>query len=81
MKAYEGNNRTVKARNYQEAAEKLFGQTYYENPATGGLIPTTYVVRHNGYAIVKVYCVGDKQGAFWGVKQAVPMVYTIKRVK
>ncbi|MCI9418361.1 MAG: hypothetical protein HFI82_13445 [Eubacterium sp.] len=79
MAKYICEGKTVNARNYTEAAEKLFGQTYYKNPGCCGTIPTTYVWRHNGYAEVKVFKVGDKQGSYWGVQAAVPKTYEIKR--
>lgn len=74
---YKGNS--VMAKNYHEAAEKFFGQEFYKNPANNGKIQTTYVERHSGYAIVKVYKVGDKQGSFWGVQAATPKIYKIER--
>lgn len=79
MAKYIFNGNTITAKNYQEAAEKIFGQKYYKNPANDGTIPTTYVERHNGYATVNVYKVGDKQGTFWGAQAAIPKVYKIKR--
>ena len=78
MTQYNFNGKTVTAKNYQEAAEKLFGQEYYKDPANR-TIQTTYVECHRGYATVKVYKVGDKQGILWGVQAAAPKVYKIER--
>lgn len=80
MAKYICEGKTIDAKNYTEAAEKLFGQTYYKNPQGGGTIPTTYVWRHNGYAEVKVFQVGDRQGSYWGVWAARPKCYEIKRI-
>lgn len=84
MNKYSDGINTVSALNYKEAAEKLYGQHYYHNPTVrpeiNGDIPTTYVYKHRGYASVSVYAVGDKQGEFWGVQQAKPARYTIRRI-
>lgn len=78
---YTDHKKTVTAKNYQEAAEKLYGQTYYPNPKGGGLVPTTYVVIHRGYADVEVFKVGDKLGTYWGVAKAHPKRHTLYRIK
>lgn len=69
-------NIAVKARNYQEAAEKLYGQS---KGCKGQ--PTTYIYRHNGYADVKVYTEGAKIGTYYGVVADIPVIHTLKRVK
>lgn len=77
MKKYTDGVKTVKARNYQEAGEKLYGQQIYHIPNRDWDLWTTYVTRHNGYATVKVYNVGDKQGTYWGVEAADPVMHKI----
>lgn len=78
-------NKVVVAKNFQEAAEKLYGQTPYQNPAITkfeSLLETTVVHKtHKGTADVKVYNVGDKQGTFWGVQAATPKLHTLTKVK
>lgn len=69
------NNNTVKANNYQEAAEKLYGQ----HKGFSGC-QTTYARRHNGFAEVTVYNEGDKIGSYYGVQAARPAVHTLRRV-
>lgn len=81
MSKYEFNNKIVSAKNYQEAAEKIFGQEYYKNPSGSGEIATTYTKRCKGCAIVRVYKIGDKQGRFWGVQAATPAEYKIRKVR
>lgn len=68
------NGRTVKANNYLDAAEKLYGQS----KGFGGC-PTTYAHRHNGYADVKVYNAGDKIGTYYGVAAARPAKHILRR--
>jgi len=81
MKTYsDEKGNTVKARNYTEAAEKLYGQKWYRVDGQETLLPTTYCDRHLGYAEVKVYNVGDKQGSYWGVQSANPQEHTLKEV-
>lgn len=81
---YTDGTKNVSAKNYNEAAEKLYGQEFYHNPCVrndiNGDIPTTYVHVHKGYATVIVYNVGDKQGSYWGVQAAQPQRYTLRRV-
>jgi hypothetical protein len=81
MRKYTDGEKIVEAENYKEAAKKIFGLTYYPNPGSiTGIIPTTYVYIHNGYAEVLVYNVGDKQGTYWGVGAATPKRYTLRRI-
>ena len=85
MSKYTDGKKIVAAPNYQAAAEKLYGQEHYHNPAVKpeydyATIPTTYVYVHNGYADVAVYSVGDKQGSYWGVQAAIPKRYVIRRI-
>ena len=68
------NNNTVKANNYQEASEKLYGQ----HKGYSGC-PTTYAYVHKGYAEVKVYKEGDKIGTYYGVQAATPEKHTLRR--
>jgi hypothetical protein len=68
MKTYKDENgKKVKAKNYQDAAEKLYGVALDIRKQSG-----TYTYRHNGYADVKVYKKGDKVGTFYGVQAATP---------
>ena len=80
MSKYLFNGKVVVARNYDDAAEKFFGQFYYPNPLNGSILQTTYVNVHCGFATVKVYDIGDKQGSYWGIQAATPRVYEIKRI-
>lgn len=71
----------VSANNYTEAANKMFANVEYENPSKSGLpLDTVYTDRSNGYARVRVFKVGDKQGTIWGVQAAIPKLYTLKRM-
>ena len=73
MKTYvDEMNNTVKAKNYWEAAEKLYGQ----HKSYSGTF-TTYAEVHRGYAFARVYKEGDKVGSYWGVQSARPVVHTI----
>jgi hypothetical protein len=87
MKLYKDENGIiVRATNYRNAAEKLYNQEYYHNPAcrpelATAKIPIVYTERHNGYATVKVFNVGDKQGSHWGVQQTFPIKHTLKIYK
>ena len=85
MKKYTDGTQVVTAKNYQEAAEKLYGQHYYHCPGanqdTKKDIQTTYVYRHRGYADVAVYNIGDKQGTYWGVQAATPQHHTLRRIQ
>lgn len=78
-------NQVVKAKNYTEAAEKLYGQSTYHNPAVqehiDSNLATTNCVKHKGYADVHVYPVGAKQGTFWGVEAATPVEHKLVKVK
>lgn len=81
---YTDGIKTVTAKNYKETAEKLYGQTYYQQPGStnpDNTIPTTYTHVHSGYADVEVFNVGDKQGTFWGVQTARPQRHVLRRVK
>lgn len=81
---YTDGIKTVTAKNYKEAAEKLYGQTYYQRPESAdpnNTIPTTYTRVHSGYADVDVFNVGDKQGTFWGVQAARPRRHVLTMVK
>lgn len=81
MKAYiDESGNTVKARNYTQAAEKLYGQKWYKVNGLGDNLPTTYCYRHLGFARVHVYSVGDKQGTYWGIQAADPQVHTLHEV-
>lgn len=73
--------RTIKANNYVEAAQKLYNNTDYQDPKGGGLIPTVYVYKHNGYADVAVFKIGDKQGTYWGVQRAIPAKHKLTVAK
>lgn len=85
MKKYTYGTKTVTAKNYKEAAEKLYGQTYYACPGAANpdkyKIPTTYTHVHSGYANVEVFNVGDKQGTYWGIQAALPQRYILHRIK
>jgi hypothetical protein len=87
MKLYKDETGAIiKATNYRNAAEKLYNQQYYHNPACRpeletAKIPTVYTERHNGYATVKVFNVGDKQGSYWGVQRAFPIKHILKIYK
>lgn len=70
------SGRTVKASNYDDAAEKLYGQS----KGFGGC-PTTYAYRHNGYADVDVYKAGDKIGTYYGVAAARPEKHVLRRLE
>ena len=65
---------TVKANNYTDAAEKLYGQSKGYSGCK-----TTYVRRHNGYADVDVYKAGDKIGTYYGVEAARPVRHILWR--
>lgn len=82
---YTDGIKTVTAKNYKEAAEKLYGQTYYACPGAANpdkdKIPTTYTHVYSGYADVEVFNVGDKQGSYWGVQAARPQRYRLRRIK
>lgn len=69
------NNNEVKASNYQEAAEKLYGQ---DKGYSG--CRTTIAKAHRGYADVRVYKAGDKIGSYYGVQAATPAEHTLKRM-
>lgn len=72
---------SVKAKNYKEAADKMFKCTYYQCPKSDFTIPTVYAEPDfHGSCIVKVYKPGDKQGSYWGVQAATPQKYTLKRL-
>lgn len=81
---YTDGTNTVTANNYQEAAEKLYGQHYYHNPGVRddieGDISTTYAHVRRGFAEVEVYNIGDKQGTYWGVQAAKPARYILRRI-
>ena len=76
------NGKTVKAKNYREAAEKLYGQgRSYQDKSY-----TTYVnVRRDesgaGWAEVDVYKPGDKIGTFYGVAACTPKKHVLRRIK
>ncbi len=78
-------NQVVEAKNYKEAAEKLYGQTLYHNPVVqehlDSNLATTNVEKHKGYADVHVYRPGDKQGTFWGVEAATSEKHKIVKIK
>lgn len=69
------NKNEIRANNYQEAAEKLYGQYKGYNGCR-----TTYTRVHNGYADVLVYAEGDKIGTYWGVAAATPVRHTLRRI-
>lgn len=69
------NNNTVKAANYQKAAEKLYGQ----HKGFSGC-PTTYARTHRGYAEILVYKEGDKIGTYYGVQAATPTKHMLQRL-
>lgn len=76
--------KTVKAKNYQEAAVKLYGQKMYKVTGHDDTLGTTYAQPHrnadgSGYATVYVYQEGDKQGTYWGVQAATPERHTLTR--
>jgi len=76
------NGNTVKAKNYLDAAENLYGQgRSYQDKSY-----TTYVnARRNaegdGWADVAVYQPGDKIGTFYGVQAATPKKHVLRRIK
>lgn len=67
---------TIKAANYRDAAEKLYGQGKGINGC-----PTTYSTIHRGFAAVEVFKEGDKIGTFYGVQAATPERHTLEIVK
>ena len=70
MKTYiDENNYTVKANNYQEASEKLYGQHKGFNGCH-----TTYARTHRGYADILVY----KIGTYYGTQSATPVRHILK---
>jgi len=71
--------RSVKARSYKEAAENLYGQEHYYIPGFGNRLRTTYVDRSIGYATVRKYRVGAKQGSYWGIQAARPVRHMLRR--
>lgn len=79
MKKYTDGYTTVTAKNYTDAAVKLYGQIYYKNPACKGTVPTTCTHVYRGYADVEVYNIGDKQGTYWGCAAARPQRYILRR--
>ena len=77
MKIYKDENgKTVKAKNYQDAAEKLYGIAKDINGQKA-----TYSHRHNGYANVNVYPEGAKVGTFYGVSETTPERHILKVIK
>lgn len=76
MRTYsDETGKTIKAHNYQDAAEKLYGVAKDYNGRHA-----TYVSRHNGYADVRVYAEGDKVGTYYGVQAATPTRHTLRRI-
>lgn len=76
MKYIDENGNTTTAKNYLEAAERLFGQgKSYAGSAT------TYAHTRRGYADVLVYKAGDKIGSYYGVQAATPERHTLKRAR
>lgn len=74
MKTYrDENGQTVKARNYQDAANKLYGVAKDINGQKA-----TYAHRHNGYAKVNVYPEGAKVGTFYGASGTAPERHTLR---
>ena len=80
MGKYKFENKTISAKNYMEAANIFFNDTVYPNPSGCGDLHTVYHITHKGFAEVKVYQVGDKQGSYWGVQAARPKIYKIYKV-
>lgn len=77
MKTYiDETGKTVRAKNYLEAAEKLYGQAL----DIKGQSPTTYAYISKGFATVKVYGAGAKVGTYWGVQATTPAVHMLKVV-
>jgi len=56
------NGDTVTAKNFQEAAERLYGQAFYIIEGNVYEHKTTYALRFRSYADVHVYEKGDRQG-------------------
>lgn len=77
MRTYKDENgSTVKAKNYQEAAEKMFGIAKDVNGQKA-----TYAHRHNGYANVNVYPEGAKVGNYYGASETTPQRHILTRIK
>lgn len=76
----QGQGTIVFANSYLDAAVQLFGQKLYELPGKQWKLRTTYVRVRKGYAEVRVYKPGDKQGSYWGVAQDIPEMYILRRV-
>lgn len=73
MKTYiDENNNTVKANNYQEASEKLYGQHKGFNGCN-----TTYARTHRGYADILVFKENDKIGTYYGAQSATPVKHIL----
>ena len=81
MSTYTDGSRTVTAKNYADAAIKLYGNHVYSLKDREGTLNTTYVHRRRGYAEVCVYHIGDKQGSYWGVQAAVPDKYVLRKIQ
>lgn len=77
MRTYiDENGNKTRANNYQEAAEKLYGQAKSINGA-----PTTYVYRLRNRAVVNVWEKGSKIGSFYGAQADTPITHVLKIVK
>lgn len=68
----QGSGVVVRANSYLDAAVQLFGQKLYQLPGKQWHLRTTYVRVRKGYAEVKVYKPGDKQGSYWGSSARFP---------
>lgn len=76
MKIYEDEcGNIVKAANYTDAAEKLYG---VEKDANGNR--TLYVTRRRKHAKVSVYAAGSKVGTYYGVQAATPKAHTLRKI-
>ena len=77
MRTYiDENGKKTRANNYQEAAEKLYGQAKSIDGAN-----TTYSHRKCGCAIVNVWKEGSKIGTYYGAQADTPTTHVLKIVK
>lgn len=67
---------TVKAENYQKAAEKMYGIAKDINGQKA-----TYAHTHKGYANVNVYPEGAKVGNYYGVSETTPQRHILTIIK
>lgn len=84
MRKYTNGKVIVTAKNYKDAANKIYGNSVYPNPLNGIPINTLYVNVHgngeNRHAEVREYSIGDKQCSYWGVNAAIPKTYIIVKI-